>query len=288
MISIIIPTFNRPARLAACLESMTRLRYPKEGFEVIVVDDGGNADLGVIIDKVRESINVRLITQNNTGPAGARNAGAANATGEFIAFTDDDCTPAQDWLTALAQRWRQDPAKMYGGHTVNALESNIYSAASQSLIDYLYSYYNADPERARFFASNNMAMARNMFEAAGGFDTNFPAASGEDRELCDRWLQLGHGMTLVPEARVYHHHGLTFRTFWTQHFNYGTGAWRFRQSRRLRQRDALKIEPLTFYLNLVGHAGKKKLHRRHAISALMVLSQIANAAGFFRAKFIHG
>ena len=284
MISVIIPTFNRPGALAACLESLTRLQYPREQFEVIVVDDGGDQDLSAIIESARKSINVRLLKQPNSGPASARNTGAANATGEFIAFTDDDCRPAEDWLAALARRLQQDPSRMYGGHTVNALKTNVYSTASQALIDYLYSYYNADPERARFFTSNNIAMARKMFEAVGGFDVSFRRACGEDREFSDRWLHLGHGMSFVPEAQVFHNHGLTFRRFWKQHFGYGTGAWRFRQSRVLHGRKPPKFEPPAFYLGLVNLARKKQLARPFTLSALLLLSQLANVTGFTWAK----
>jgi sulfatase maturation enzyme AslB (radical SAM superfamily) len=64
-------------------------------------------------------------------------------------------------------------------------------------------------------------------ETVGGFDTSFPGACGEDRELCDRRLYLDHRITYVPDARIFHSHDLNLRTFWKQHFNYGTGAKRY-------------------------------------------------------------
>jgi GT2 family glycosyltransferase len=284
LISIVVPTYNRPASLALCLEAITRLRYPKDQFEVIVVDDGGAVDIGGIIDPLRQSINIRMLRQENTGPAGARNNGAAHATGQFIAFTDDDCSPTEDWLRALTLRLQQDPSVMYGGHTINALSGNVYSVASQSLIDFLYGYFNSDPAHARFFTSNNMALSRSMFESTGGFDTNFPTASGEDRELCDRWQQLGYKMGFVPEAQVRHRHVLNFRSFWKQHFRYGAGAWRFWKCKRARGFAGPKLEPLSFYLSLMNHARKNTLTPALPLSILLVLSQIANAAGFAWAR----
>lgn len=287
-ISIIIPTYNHPDLLTSCLESITRLRYPQKDFEVIVVDDGGNSDLSEIIESTRELINIRVVVQSNAGPAQARNTGARYATGDFIAFTDDDCEPAANWLSALVCRLQKDPSRMYGGYTVNALENNVYSTASQSLISYLYDYYNADPDRSRFFTSNNIAMSRTLFEAVGGFDNHFPGAGGEDREFCDRWLHLGHGMSLVREARIFHKHKMTLRTFCKQHFNYGAGALRFWRCKAMREKEPPKFEPLAFYLGLVSHPWKRKLQHSFALSALMVLSQLANAIGFFWAKFIRG
>jgi glycosyltransferase involved in cell wall biosynthesis len=279
-ISVVIPTFNRPARLKACLEALARQRLAKHDFEVIVVDDGGAGELEALVRPLQHRLDVRLVRQQNTGPAGARNAGVAQAVGEFVAFTDDDCTPEEDWLSVFVQRLRQDPSRMYGGHTVNALVTNAYSRASQSLIDFLYGYYNADPDRARFFTSNNMAVPRNAFLATQGFDSGFPRASGEDRELCDRWLYLGMEMTYVPEAKVLHRHDLGFRSFCKQHLNYGRGAWHFRECKLRRGQKAPKFEPLAFYLGLVGHPWKKKQHYPLAISALMVVSQVANATGY--------
>lgn len=284
IISVIIPTFNRPASLAACLESFARLRYPQEQFEVIVVDDGGDPDLSAVIEPLRQRINLRLVTQDHAGPARARNNGAAHATGHFIAFTDDDCAVDENWLTELMLRLQQDPARMYGGYTANALEQNVYSAASQSLIDYLYGYYNSDLEQARFFTSNNMALSRSLFEQAGGFQENFRRASGEDRELCDRWRTLGRGMTFVPEARVEHSHDLTWSSFWRQHFNYGVGAWRFWECKHAKGMAGPKIEPLRFYLDLMYHVRKSKLKPAVPLSLLLLISQLANAAGFAWAK----
>ena len=284
-ISVVIPTFNRPDCLKVCLEALARQRLAKDDFEVIVVDDGGDGELEAILEPLSDSLTVRLVRQKNSGPAGARNAGVEQAVGEFVTFTDDDCAPEENWLRMFEQRLEQDPSRMYGGQTINALEYNTYSRASQSLVDFLYGYYNADPDRARFFTSNNMAVHRNTFLAARGFDSSFPRASGEDRELCDRWLHLGMKMSFVPEARVFHGHDLNCGSFWKQHLNYGRSAWQFRECKIRNGRKAPKFEPPTFYLNLVSHPWKKKLRQPLTLSVLMVVSQIANATGYALERF---
>lgn len=139
-ISVIIPTFNRPRQLQACLAALTATTYPRDRFEVVVVDDGGGADLQPIIDAAHASLDVRLARQANGGPASARNAGAALARGALLAFTDDDCLPDPDWLPALARRAAAQPGHLIGGATVNVVETNPFSAASQHLVSYLYEY----------------------------------------------------------------------------------------------------------------------------------------------------
>jgi len=105
-------------------------------------------------------------------------------------FTDDDCTVAPDWLQTLEIQFKKTPDCLIGDRTINAVPNNIYSTASQELINYLYSYYNAIDNRAKFFTSNNFALPTNSFQKIGGFDTSFFLAAGEDREFCDRWLHL--------------------------------------------------------------------------------------------------
>lgn len=278
--SIIIPTFNRPLQLDRCLDYLARLDYAKSQYEVVVVDDGSSSSMEPVVEPYRQLMNISLVVQNNSGPGIARNTGVANSSGRFIAFTDDDCKADRGWLASFFERLVENPDRMYGGHVHNALEANIYSSASQALVDYLYTYYNSDKERTQFYTSNNIAMARDIFDAVGGFDTNFPGACGEDREFCDRWQYCGYGLTYVPEAIVHHYHELTFRSFCRQHYNYGGGAIRFRAARARRNQERLKIEPLAFYLDLVLYPWKMKLPRPVLGSALLTVSQLANVVGF--------
>lgn len=280
--SIVIPTYNRPERLATCLESLTQLNYPRDRFEVVVVDDGSEPPMDSVVAPFQDQLDVTLLRQSNAGPATARNAGAAKARGQYLAFTDDDCQPAPDWLQTLAVRFAETPNCLIGGQTLNTLSDNLYSTASQVLTDYLYAYYNSDPERSRFFASNNFALPANDFRAIGSFDTTFPLAAGEDREFCDRLLYKNYHLLYVPEARVYHAHMLTLRSFWQQQFNYGRGAFHFHQIRCQRNQEPAKVEPASFYLNLLTYPFLQRSRQPALLlAALFLVSQVAIAAGLF-------
>jgi len=287
--SVIIPTYARPGPLAACLESLTRTGYPRHRFEVIVVDDGSGNPPEAVVDACRDRLDVTLMVQPHAGPAAARNAGAAHARGEYLAFTDDDCLPSPVWLLAFASRFAKVPGHALTGRTLNALTGNRYATASQLLISYLYAYYNAEPGQGRFFTSNNLALPAAEFLSIGGFDTTFPRASAEDRELCDRWLQSDHAITYAPEALIYHAHALTLRTFWRQHFNYGRGAFHFHKIRAARDQERIKVEPLSFYWDLLRYPVSRGLGWRGPhIAMLLAVSQIANTLGFFRDSLIGG
>lgn len=288
--SIIIPTYNRPERLGECLQALAQLNYPRDHFEVIVVDDGSQVPLDSVVATFQSEIELVLLRQANAGPATARNWGAQGAKGEFLAFTDDDCKPAPNWLRVLAARCGEAPGGMIGGHTVNALPDNLYATASQILIDYIYRYYNANPARAYFLTSNNIAVPAERFRAIGGFDTSFPLAAAEDREFCDRWLRCGYPMIYAPEAKVDHAHHLTLSTFWRQHFGYGRGAFSFHKvrSRSLRLEPSpsviqqIKVEPLSFYFNLLTYPFVQTSSQSPLLlTVLLFLSQLANTVGFF-------
>jgi GT2 family glycosyltransferase len=280
--TIVIPTYGRFEQLGECLRSIGGLDYPEEDFEVVVVDDGSPRPPEHIVEPYRDKLNVRLVIQPHAGPATARNRGVSEASGTFIAFTDDDCRPEASWLSKLRSRLDTDPGAIIAGKTVNVLKDNPYSSASQMLIDYLNSYYNT--QNARFLTSNNMALSRDVFLKAGGFDTSFPLAAAEDREFCDRCIHLGLKTVFAPEAVVKHGHPLSFGRFLRQHYNYGRGANNFHRIRALRTSEKIKIEPPRFYIDLLLYPWKSDERNKPYIAFLIFLSQAANAAGLFREK----
>jgi GT2 family glycosyltransferase len=279
--SIIIPTYNRPRELQLCLNAIAQIDYPRDRFEVVVVDDGSPNTLDSVVDPFRHRLNVQLIRQKNSGPASARNTGAKHARGEFLAFTDDDCAPTPMWLQAMANALTYTPDALVGGHIINALEKNIFSNASQQLVSYLYNYYNAKHDGG-FFCSNNFAVAAARFVAMGGFSTDYPRAAGEDRDFCDRWLEHGYPMVYTEQAVIYHFHRLTLQKFWRQHMNYGRGAYTFHRLHALRGQKPIRVEPLSFYFGLVWYPFKQtKVVQAVPLSFLIGIAQVANVLGFF-------
>ena len=207
--SVVIPTYARPQRLAQCLAAVAKLEFPRDQFEVIVVDDGSPQPLDEIVDPFRGEMILSLLKQANVGPAAARNAGAARARGTHLAFTDDDCQPRPDWLAALAARLQRAPDSLIGGRIANRLPSNPYSAASQAITDCTYDRMQRQAGEL-LFASCNIAISATGFHKLGGFSTRFPLAAGEDYDFCHRWQQAGLKAVYAPEAIVDHAHHLTF------------------------------------------------------------------------------
>jgi GT2 family glycosyltransferase len=282
--SVVIPTFERPQPLAACLAALAASTYDRTSFEVLVVDDGGTSPLDSLVARFQDKLDITLLKQKNAGPATARNFGASRASGNCLVFIDDDCAPATDYLSKLEARLADAPGCTIGGQTINALTGNIFSTASQLLCDYLYHYYNANPDDARFLTSNNMAVPADVFRSLNGFDTTFKLAAFEDRELCDRLRRRGGRILYAPEAHVYHSHHMTLRRYWRQHYTYGRGAATF-HGKHDDQAGAATPEPVSFYANLVRFPFSQRSGRsRIVLAALMVVSQAATAVGFLRER----
>lgn len=274
-ISVIIPTYDRPGPLAKCLGALAALDYPPERLEIIVVDDGGDCELDSV---VRRFPPVRLIRQQNAGPAAARNAGAAAAKNQWLAFIDDDCTARPNWLSVVSATLKQHPDALVGGRSRNALVDNLYAAASQTIIDTVHAHFNRDRLRATFFPSDNMAVSRERFLEIGGFDPAFRWS--EDRELCDRWSARGWPLVSTTEAIVDHAHEMGLAGFIQQHFGYGRGAWRFHRARADRGTGQLKPEGSFYFKCFRAPFDAQPAHRAIALAMLMGVWQIANTSGF--------
>jgi GT2 family glycosyltransferase len=274
--SIIIPTYDRPEELLACVQTLKQLDYPRDRFEIIIVDDGSRVPVNLSGHHNQDGIT--LLRQNRAGPASARNMGAEKARGEVLAFTDDDCRPSPQWLRELTNAFAHSPLSLIGGRTINGLAENYYSTASQIIVEEVYGYFFRRNSPLRFFASNNMALPVDLFKKCGGFDASF--RTSEDRDFCDRWIRQGHPMVYVPEAIVYHYHHLTLTTFCRQHFNYGRGAWDFYRKRALYDRRFFRPD-LRFYAAVFGRAFTLPISGKFLYTiGLMSVWQAANLAGF--------
>ncbi len=286
--SVIIPTRDRPALLTQCLQGLVAQDFPKP-FEVLVLDDGGNYDLSPFEERFRPLLSLKLLRQDNAGPATARNRAAQLARGERLAFIDDDCIPSPSWLSEFHALSLEHPRAALGGQTINLLNDNRYSQASQRLLDFVYRYHS-QPENAggRFFASNNLCLSRAEFWELGGFNENFPMASSEDREFSLRWTNTGRSHVFAPRAVVGHQHYLEAASFLRQHFNYGRGSHRHESIRRSLPHPP-KREVSAFWRGLLKYANKDGISLGSLrLSVLLLLTQLAHKAGYLSARFRDG
>lgn len=277
--SVVIATRDRPQRLASCLESLAAQDYPRERFEVIVVDDGGDSSLHRIARRYRQRLELSILERQFGGRSAARNQGVARACGELVAFTDDDSEPDPGWLRALAASHAAVPGDALGGSTLSMSAANPYARISGLILDLAYRHQNVRfPRGARFFAANNLALPADRLRMLGGFNPRLRVS--EDRELCDRWVEHGFGMTFVPEAVIRHATPTTLGDFCRKQFGYGRGAFAY-QGARWRRGLGLSGFDSSFYRGPVRETMREvRAERDSRALALLVAWQALAAAGF--------
>lgn len=281
-ITVVVPTHDRPEPLGRCLAALEAQTLNREAYQIIVVDDGGSSDLETVTSRFRNTLRLRLLRQDQSGPGAARNLGVEAAKTNLIAFTDDDCEPQPEWLQHLAARLEdEEGACLVGGSVVNLLPDNPFASGTQMVLDMVYEHYNVDPRDARFFASMNLGAPKADLMACGAFREAFWTA--EDRELCDRWRHIGNRLVYEPRARIGHAHHLNLRSFCRQHLGYGRGAAHYHRIRKLRSSGTLREES-SFHGVLPGLVLKRlrKLEAGRAMTQVAVLAlwQIMNLAGY--------
>ena len=242
------------------------LDYPRDRLELLVVDDGGDMPLEPLVARHGDGVRARVITQPNSGPSAARNTGLAAASGEVVAFLDDDCEPDPAWLRVLAEAWMATPQRGYGGRTENGQRGNLSAEVAQRIIDAGYAHLNR-PGDARFLTSNNLLLPTPGLRDLGGFEPSLHTS--EDRDLCDRWRLDGRRLEQVPAAVVRHHHLGGLAEFWRLHVAYARGARRFHVLHRERTGSLPAFEP-SFYTRLLRRPGRPRVR-----STVMLLIWIA-------------
>lgn len=253
--SIIVATRDRPERLHACLE----LLRDQEADELVVVDDG-SIDEAAVATAARAG-GARLVRQSPAGVATARNTGAAYARGDLILFTDDDCVPVHGWAATLSARLR-DGADVVAGPMIAARPERPVDAAWHLISDRLVD--------GGYLLGGNFG-ARAAALAAVPFDTSFDGIGAEDRDWRARVRDEGLRFDFVVEAAVGHEPDLGLVRFARKQARYGRGAYRYRA-----RHHGGRTSPPAFYGALVRQAA------RHGatVTALVVLAQLATAAGF--------
>jgi glycosyltransferase involved in cell wall biosynthesis len=266
LVSVIVPTRDRPQALARCLKSLGAQTMIDQ-LEVIVVDDGSSAAREVA-SVVGSHARTRLIRREGRGPAAARNAGARAAHGSYFCFTDDDCAPWSDWAAQLVEALERG-ADAAAGVTLSG--GGALADASELVAHAPAGLPSGAGGDLPFAPSNNVACARKVFESIQ-FDESFPRAAGEDRDWCARLTRAGYVLRSEPTARVVHHQDLSVSRFLRQQFSYGQGAYRFRR----RGGEQRRFERPSFYAALL----KRGFSDNVGVGLLVVVAQVATAAGF--------
>ena len=211
-ISVVVCSYNGAATIEETLKGLAEVDYPN--FEVIVVNDGSTDATAEIAARH----DVRLISTSNMGLSHARNVGMDAATGEIIAYTDDDAYPDPDWLKFLALAYMGSDHAAIGGPNIPPPEDNeiaqCVANAPGGPIHVLL-----EDELAEHIPGCNMSFRADKLRAIGGFDPQFWVA-GDDVDACWRIQDAGGTLGFCAAAMVWHHRRPSIRRYLKQQQGY--------------------------------------------------------------------
>ncbi len=233
--SVVVATHNRCGLLARVTEAILGQTLPPDRYELVIVDDGSTDGTQALCAELARRPGVRTLRQPNRGVAAARNLGIREATGDVVAFTDDDCLVPPDWLGRLADGYARHPEAVGVGGRLVAPPDVLRARAVARIEDHVARrVYGAGDDEAlgRFDCpaggTNNMSYRRAALLDAGGFDESFPPfVWGEDADLKLRLTRAGGLLLYVPVA-VIHLRDYRLGSFLRQSWQRGRGEAHFR------------------------------------------------------------
>jgi GT2 family glycosyltransferase len=318
--SVVVPTnFARPAALERCLKSLAELDHPD--YEVIVVDNRpvGAATAGAEPAGID---GVRVVREPRPGISAARNRGVSVATGEIVAFTDDDVQVHPGWLRALSSRFAGQPHASAVTGLVVPLElethAQILFEQSGSGLDRGFAPLTfqrvgrftvrrrdeeAGTEQIRsiyltgeFGLGSNMAFRTAVLQAAGGFDEALGVGTrtrgGEDLAMLLELLMAGHQLGYEPTAIIQHQHRGTDADLERQIYGYGVGETAMLAAIALRDpRHMFGVAGVvpTWLRSLRSHSSAKRVNRDveypPALARAEFRGMIAGPTEYLRARW---
>lgn len=207
-LSVIVPAHGAAHLLPDTLGALTHSRLPRSSWELIVVDDASRDATAEVADAFADRV-IRL-TGTPLGPGGARNIGAASASGDWLVFIDADVRVHADTLDRFLAATTVDPniVAVFGAYDAHPAAPGLVSQFRNLLHRYVHL---RGAGAADTFWAGCGAVRRDAFEAVGGFDTaRFPRPQIEDIELGYRLRDNGGTILLDPEISGTHLKRWTF------------------------------------------------------------------------------
>jgi len=218
-VSVVIPTYNRSNILALCLDSLFNQTYPKDRYEIIIVNDGSKDNTEDVLREFEKKApcGFTWVSQKNQGITTAENAGLSRTKGTIVCYTADDCIIDKNWIHHLVNGFTNDKIGAVGGKVVSYQTNTLIQQFIEDaqILD-----------QATFFKRNTLitgsaAYRKQVLTDIHGFDTFLIAC--EDLDLSIKTQLLGYSLTYNPEAVVYHDHPATVKGLFFQQYRNGKG-----------------------------------------------------------------
>jgi glycosyltransferase involved in cell wall biosynthesis len=225
-ISVVIPVWNSPDLLAKCLAAIAAQTYPRDRYEVLVVDNGSTDET----DAVARSFSfVTLLTEPIASSYRARNRGLQSARGDYVAFTDADCIPSPQWLAAAARAAHQNPQAAILAGQIEMFRADAADNRACEKYESAFDFDQAAHASGGVCMTANWLSPRKTLLDFGGFRQDLK--SGGDWDLCRRIRSAGEPIVYVPEMLVSHPARGSLAKLMAKRRRTMGGKWQFNRGR---------------------------------------------------------
>lgn len=222
LVSVIIPVHNGENLIAGCIESLCDQDYPKDRYEIIVVNNASTDNTEEVVRKFNDVPGLFYLYEPIRGSYKARNAGIKQAKGNIIAFTDADCITDRQWLKRGVEGFEGANIGCVAGE-IEGYKPNNY--IEQYLIDKkeLSQGKTLDEAFMSYAKTANVFYGKTVFGKIGPFEEKW--ISGGDADLSWRMqIETDYKIKYIPEALVYHKHRTTIGSMFKQCTKWGIGS----------------------------------------------------------------
>lgn len=204
-VSVIVPVWNGEKLIVKCLRALEAQTYPKDRYEVIVVDNGSTDGTVAAIQSFPWA---RLLVEPVASSYRARNTGIAVARGEWVAFTDADCVPAPRWIEAAVEATRDNPGHGIYGGPIELFVPEGGGAPECIQHELLFAFNQTLFMSQGHFVTANLMCPRGVLAEVDNF--NAQLKSGGDRDFCRRVREAGYTLAFVTDMVIGHPVRATF------------------------------------------------------------------------------
>lgn len=217
-ISVVVCTYNRQDLLKLCIESLFNQSYPKDKYEIIIIDSGptnGTEDIDIKLLN-HSPCEFRYIYRDSIGLSAARNVGIVESKGNVIAFIDDDAEANEDWLKYLVEPYDEADVVCVGGKTIPKYESTPSKWFEKRFWGWVGLQDLGETRKTiekgkleEYPVGCNVSFRKEIFKKIGFFREDLGRIKGsllsyEETEICDRILFSGYKIVYEPKGIVRH------------------------------------------------------------------------------------
>lgn len=285
--SIIVPTYNRPSELRQCLKSLIDQDYPKESYEIIVIDDGSIPNSKSVVDSLssdsRKTV-IKYYFQSNKGVSAARNLGISKARMRFLFCIDDDCFVSHDFLSLadkVINTYNRKKDLLIQCNLRNPDKNNIYG------VFWEYLFHARVDSCIKSSGKNKVDILGCAFLASTPllrkykYDESLTVA----REDEDLKVRMGKTIYFSDRLIVFHNMRQTFKQFVKQRYSYGIG--RAMYQKKLGKNNSTKAFDFSKCISTSILISRFGIYTGACLKLISILTLVLDITGFISQRYFH-